>query len=310
MTILQTTPLPSPQQPSDLLGDAVPILDQLDDPCVWLRAQGGDVECLITHSMRGAPAALLNSLPNLKLIANFGAGIDLIDVEAARRGQVAITASGDVLTHDVADMALWQILTLLRGNAHADAFVRAGDWTGGPLPLGRSARGRRIGILGFGRIGQAIALRAEAIGMIVGYHSRSAVLWSELRHEADPLALARWADVVVVALPGGAKTEAFVDAAFLDALGPEGMLVNIARGSVIDERALIAALRDRRLGAAALDVFRGEPALDPDLLEAPNLLLTPHIGSATRDARVAMLEHVVANVRAFRSGMPLAGRIL
>jgi hydroxypyruvate reductase len=309
MTILQTSPLAAPRQPADLLDRPVPMLDQLDDADAWLAEHGGSVECLITHAMRGASAELLARLPKLKLIANFGAGIDLIDFAVARPRGIAVTASGDVLTHDVADLALWQMLTLLRGNGGADAFVRTGGWIESPLPLGRSTQGRKLGILGFGRIGQAIARRGDAVGMQVAYFSRHPVAGSSARHDADALALARWADIVTIALPGGAATQSLVDRAFLDALGPDGLLVNIARGSVVDEDALAAALHEGRLGGAALDVFRSEPAIAPVLLTAPNLLLSPHIGSATLDARFAMLEHVVGNVRAFLEERPLTGLV-
>jgi len=309
MTILQVAPLPAPLQPADLLGRPMPILDRLDDPDGWLAEHGASVEGLITHAMRGAPSDLLARLPELKLIANFGAGVDLIDFGTARARGIAVTASGDVLTHDVADLALWQILTLLRDTVAADGFVRAGDWLKGPPPLGRSTLGRRLGILGFGRIGQAIAARAAVFGMTVAYYSRNPVADIDERYEPDLLTLARWADVVVVALPGGATTKSLVDRVFLDALGPSGLLANIARGSVVDEAALVAALHDGRLGGAALDVFRNEPGIAAALLHAPRLLLTPHIGSATQDARIAMLEHVVANVRALREGKPLKGLV-
>ncbi len=309
MTLLQIAPLPATFQPADRLGEPVPVLERLDDADAWLAEHGGSVDILITHAMRGAPADLLARLPHLKLIANFGAGIDLIDFDVTRSRGIAVTASGDVLTHDVADLAFWQILTLLRGNGGADGFVRAGNWLTGSLPLGRSTQGRKLGILGFGRIGQAIARRGEAVGMEIGYYSRRPVAGSTARHEADALALARWADIAVIALPGGPATESLVDRTFLDALGAGGLLVNIARGSVVDEEALVAALHDGRIGGAALDVFRNEPAIAQPLLDAPNLLLSPHIGSATQDARLAMLDHVVANVRAFRDGTPLIGQV-
>lgn len=309
MTILQTAPLPVSRLPADALGCAVPILDMLDERYGWLADNGAAVDCLITHAMRGASADLLARLPSLKLIVNFGAGVDLIDFDMVRSRGIAVTASGDVLTHDVADLALWQILTLLRSIGGADNFVRAGDWTRGPLPLGRSTNARKLGILGFGRIGQAIAARAAAFGMTVAYYSRNPVADAAERHEPDLLALARWADIVVVALPGGATTRSLVDRVFLDALGPSGLLANIARGSVVDEEALVAALHDDRLGGAALDVFRNEPGIAAALLDAPRLLLTPHIGSATQDARIAMFEHVVSNIRAFREGKPLKGLV-
>ena len=309
MTLLQTATLPVPHQPAEMLGQPVPTLDMLADPAGWLEEYGGSVEILITHAMRGAATDLLAKLPRLKLIANFGAGVDLIDLDWCRAHDVDVTASGDLLTDDVADLAIWQILSLLRGIGGADRFVRSGRWLDGSLALGRSAWGRKLGILGFGRIGQAIARRGEVLNMTIGYHSRSPVAGSCHCFHPDKLMLARWADIVVIALPGGELTQSFVDCRFIDALGSGALLVNISRGSVIDEDALVAALREGRLGGAALDVFRHEPAIGGALIEAPNLLLTPHMGSATCDARLAMLDHVVGNVRNFQSHGPLSGLI-
>ncbi|MFV3074820.1 NAD(P)-dependent oxidoreductase [Niveispirillum fermenti] len=305
--ILQTARLPVPQQPADRLGHPVPILDALPDGDAWLAAQGAGVECLITHAMRGASADLLARLPNLRLIANFGAGTDLIDLEQARARGIMVTASGAVLADDVADLAIWQVLTLLRGTAGADAFVRTGHWRQGPLPLGRGARGRRVGILGFGRIGQAIAARAGTFGMDIAYHARRPAAASPHPRFDTPVDLARWAELLIIALPGGPETAGLVGRAVIDALGSAGMLVNIARGSIVDEAALAAALTEGRLAGAALDVFHTEPDVSPALLAAPNLLLTPHVGSATRDARLAMLDHVVTSILAFHAGRPLDG---
>ncbi len=257
--------------------------------------------------MRGASADLLARLPNLRLIANFGAGTDLIDLEQTRARGIVVTASGAVLADDVADLALWQVLTLLRGTAGADIFVREGHWRQGPLPLGRGARGRRLGILGFGRIGQAVAARAGAFGMDIAYHARQAVAASRHPRFDTPVDLARWAELLVVALPGGPGTDGLVGQGVINALGPGGMLVNIARGSIVDEAALATALAEGRLAGAALDVFRNEPEVLSALLVAPNLLLTPHVGSATQDARLATLNHVVTNIQAFRAGQPLDG---
>ena len=308
-TLLQTAFFPVDRQPGDVLGEPVPVLDTLGDADRWLAAHGDTVECLLTHSMRGASRDLMNRLPRLRLIANFGAGTDLIDLGEAAERDIAVTASGAVLTDDVADLAIWMILTLQRGNVTADAFVREGRWTDGPYPLGGGVGGHRLGILGFGRIGRAVASRARAMRMIVGYHSRRRATDGDLEFIADPVALARWADMLVVTLPAGAATEKMIDKTVIEALGPEGKLVNVARGSVIDEDALLSALHDGRLGGAALDVFRNEPHIDPRFLTAPRLLLSPHLGSATSDSRNAMLAHVVQNIRSWRCRKPLNGII-
>lgn len=306
-SVLQTTSLPTDIVPANLLQRSIPLLDRQDNPDAWLGAHGSGVTCLITHSLVGAPRSLLEKLPNLRLIANFGAGLDRIDLEYARARNVVVTASGEVLANDVADLAIWLMFAALRGNTGADDFVRRGDWMRGPYPLGRSASGRRIGIAGFGRIGKAIAVRAEAHGMEVAYHARRPVVGARQKFDPDLEALAGWADVLVIALPGGEATRHAVDARVLDALGGDGILVNVARGSVVDEAALCAALEEGRIAGAALDVFENEPSMDVRLRAAPRLALSPHIGSATLDARRAMVAHVVENIRAFEQGAPLAG---
>ena len=307
--LLQTTRLPASAQPGECLSQPVSILDQLEDQETWLLDHASSVRCLVTHSMRGAARDLLERLPNLGLIANFGAGLDLLDVDYARTRDIRVTATADVLADDVADLALWLVLTLLRGNASGDSFVRKGHWRAGAFPLGRGALGRRVGIMGLGRIGQAIADRVSVMGMDVAYFSRRDARSAPYRFEPDLLALAQWADLLIVALPGGGATSRMIDRSVLNAIGPDGFLVNVARGSIVDELALVAALEDGDLGAAALDVFTNEPDIGPDLLAAPRLLLSPHLGSATHDARKAMLDHVVRNVSAFLGGAELDGEI-
>ncbi|AUW58792.1 hydroxyacid dehydrogenase [Sphingobium sp. SCG-1] len=305
--VLQTARLPVERQPRDLLEEDVPVLDEMQDAESWLDLHGAEVRCLVTHAMRGASRELIEKLPNLALITNYGAGLDLLDLEHVRAKGISIAASGDILTDDVADLAIWLVLTLLRGNGDADAFVRAGNWRKGPFPLGRGASGRRLGILGFGRIGQAIAQRGRAIGMSTAYHSRRGTIAARALYLPTPHALAAWSDLLVLALPANDATKRIIDAHILEAIGPQGALVNIARGSIVDQEALVSALNDGRLGGAALDVFDDEPRIDERLLTAPRLLLSPHLGSATSDSRLRMLDHVVKTIRQWRSDKAVSG---
>ncbi|MEO1001110.1 MAG: NAD(P)-dependent oxidoreductase, partial [Pseudomonadota bacterium] len=217
---------------------------------------------------------------------------------------IAVTNTPDVLTGDVADHAVAMWLAAARGIVGADAWVRTGRWAEARWPLQRRAFGGRAGILGLGRIGAAIAARLAGFEMEIAYAARAAkpVVF---RFEPDPVALADWADVLFVATTGGAETEALVSAEVIRALGPRGMLVNIARGSVVDEEALIAALGDGGLGFAALDVFRDEPTPDPRFRTLPNVLLQPHQASATEETRRAMGALMRENVTAFFAGTPL-----
>ncbi|MBV9747716.1 MAG: 2-hydroxyacid dehydrogenase, partial [Acetobacteraceae bacterium] len=247
----------------------------------------------------------MGRLPNLALIANLGTGLDKIDLQEARRRGVSVTHTADEVTGDVADLAIGMIVAVFRRTRQAEAYLRDSRWAGGPFPLARSLCGAKLGILGLGRIGHAVALRAEACGMQTAYTGRTQKTGEARRYFADAVALAAWADVLVVATAGGAETRALVDASVLRALGPEGLLVNVARGSVVDEAALADALASGALGAAALDVFQDEPRAHPGLLTAPNVLLLPHIGTSTAETRDAMARHVYGNVLAYLSGEPL-----
>jgi lactate dehydrogenase-like 2-hydroxyacid dehydrogenase len=249
----------------------------------------------------GAPvgAAEMDALPDLRAIANFGVGYDNVDLaEAARRG-VVVSNTPDVLTDAVADLAVFLVVDVLRGITAGDRFVRSGAWgRGETMPLTRDVRGAVVGVLGLGRIGTAVAERLEACGAEIRYHSRSAkdVPWA---YDASPVELARASDVLVVLTPGGAGTEQLVDAEVLDALGPDGYLVNVARGSVVDEAALVAALEEGRIAGAGLDVFADEPHVPEALLRRDDVVLLPHVGSATTQTREAMGRVVLDNVDAF-----------
>jgi lactate dehydrogenase-like 2-hydroxyacid dehydrogenase len=277
----------------DWLGEryAAPDLADLADPAgVEVAVVGG-----------GAPAGVaeMDALPDLRAVVNFGVGYDNVDVAEARRRGIVVSNTPDVLTDAVADLAVFLVVDVLRGISAADRFVRRGAWAAGErFPLTRDVRGARVGVLGLGRIGTAAAERLDAFGARVLYHSRSPkdVAWT---YCDSPVALAEACDVLVVLTPGGAGTEHLVDAAVLDALGPDGYLVNVARGSVVDEQALVAALEEGRIAGAGLDVFADEPKVPEALLGRDDVVLLPHVGSATVQTREAMGRLVLDNVDAF-----------
>ncbi|WP_158742891.1 2-hydroxyacid dehydrogenase [Acidisphaera sp. L21] len=248
------------------------------------------------------PRSLQDRLPNLQIISVFGVGYDGVDAVAAHARGIAVTHTPDVLTDDVADMAFALLLSTARAVVRADGFVRAGHWARGPHPFTRKVSGQRMGILGLGRIGAAIAKRAEGFGMSVAYTNRKPVPGSLYRYVADPVTLAAECDFFVVATNGGAATRGLVDAKVLAALGPDGILVNIGRGSVVDEPALIAALESRQIAGAGLDVFVDEPHVPAALLAMENVVLTPHMASGTTTTRHAMAALAYDNLAAHFAG--------
>ena len=270
---------------------AAPALADLEDPAgVVVAVVGGGA---------AVGAAEMDALPDLAAIANFGVGYDNVDVAEATRRGIVVSNTPDVLTDAVADLAVFLVIDVLRGITAADRFVRSGAWGRGErVPLTRDVRGSVVGVLGLGRIGTAAAERLEVFGAEVHYHSRSPkdVVWT---YHATPTALAAASDVLLVLTPGGAGTDGLVDAAVLDALGPDGHLVNVARGSVVDEDALVAALEAGRIAGAGLDVFADEPHVPAALLEREDVVLLPHVGSATTQTREAMGRLVLDNVDAF-----------
>lgn len=255
-------------------------------------------------------AELIAQLPALEIISVFGVGYDGVDVAAAKARGVMVTHTPDVLNDDVADLALALVLGIARQVARADAFVRSGEWANGPLPLGRRVSGARLGLVGIGRIGQGIARRAAAFGMQVAYTARNARDDLPYAYHPDAVSLAATSDYLVVITPGGAATRRLIDAKVLRALGPKGILVNVARGSVVDEPALIEALDKGEIAGAALDVFENEPGVPERLRQMPNVLLTPHMGSATTQTRQAMADLVAANLAAHFSGKPVPTAVL
>lgn len=243
--------------------------------------------------------------PALEIIAVLGVGYDGIDLTAARDHGVGVTHTPGVSTEDIADFAMALLLSATRQLLPADRFVRQGRWTSGRYLLTRRVSGGRLGIIGLGRIGRAVAVRAEAFGMSIAYTGRPPKNDVPYRWYEDLRALAANVDFLVVCAKGGAETDALVNAAVLDALGPTGVLVNIARGSLIDEDALINALRDGRILAAGLDVFRDEPNVPAALQELPNVVLSPHMASTTEGTVRAMADLLLDNLAAHFEGLPL-----
>lgn len=277
--------------------DDLAALSQLSD------AERDAVRGVAYKGHQAFDGAQMDRLPNLKVIANFGVGYDAIRVEDATARGITVTNTPNVLNDDVADLAVGLLIAQTRGFEAGAAAVRSGDWAAkGELPLARKMSGRKIGILGMGRIGREIADRLAAFKCEIHYQSRSEKETPGWTYHADPVDLARAADDLVIAIVGGPETEGIVSADVLSALGPDGVVVNIARGSVIDEEALIAALRGRTIRGAALDVFRGEPRVDDRLVALDNLFPLPHIGSATVETRAAMGDLQRQNLRAGLDG--------
>ena len=251
------------------------------------------------------PASLMAQFPALKIVSVFGVGYDGVDLQAARTRGIAVTHTPGVLTDDVADLAMALMLAVARGVARADQHVRLGKWPAGGLPLGRKVSGARLGIVGLGRIGHAIAKRAQAFDMEISYTARSEKSEAAFTYYADAQSLAAAVDFLVVITPGGAATRNLVNAEVLKSLGSDGYLINVARGSVIDEDALVAALQAGTIAGAGLDVFASEPQVPEALWAMPNVVLTPHIASGTVQTREAMAALALANMQAGTSGQPV-----
>jgi lactate dehydrogenase-like 2-hydroxyacid dehydrogenase len=263
------------------------------------------VSAIVTRSNQDVPEDVVRRLPALEIIATCGVGYDLIPRALAAQRGIVVANTPDVLNAAVAELCIGALLALLRRLPQADRYVRAGLWPSAGFPLATSLAGKHVGIVGMGRIGKEIARKLEMFGVALAYHGRTdkRLAW---RYEADLLALARDSDILIVVAPGGADTKHLIDARVLDALGPGGYLVNVARGSLVDEQALLAALERGTIAGAALDVFDNEPDIDPRFFKLDNVLLTPHLGSATHETRAAMAQLMLDNVRSwFRSGRAL-----
>ena len=276
-----------------------------DDRPAFIAKIAGTIEAAATSGGKGMDAALINALPKLKIIACFGVGVDAIDLAAASARGIRVTNTPDVLTEDVADLALGLLLATVRRIAQGDRHVREGKWLKGGMALTATVQNRTLGIIGMGRIGRAIARRAETFGMTICYQGPNRKSDVDYRYFTDPAALAKHCDFLIAACPGGEATRGIVGHDVIEALGPEGVFVNIARGSVVDEPALVDALVSGRLGGAGLDVFADEPRVPEALLKLDSVVLQPHQGSATSPTRQAMGQLVIDNLAAWFAGKPL-----
>lgn len=276
-------------------------LDLATDRETFLERIGPSVRAVVVGGQAPAGADLFARLPRLEIVANFGVGYDTIDVAAAEARGAVVTNTPDVLTEEVADLAIGLLLATVRRIPQADRYLRAGTWPRATFPLSASLRGRRIGILGLGRIGRAIATRLDGFGCAIGYHGRSPRPEVAYEYHAGTVALARACDVLIVAAPGGG-TGPLVTAEVLSALGPDGILINVARGSLVDEAALIHALEHRVIHSAGLDVFADEPRVPDALIAFDNAVLLPHVGSASHHTRRAMGTLLVDNLVSWFAG--------
>lgn len=282
------------------------------DKAAFLAACGPEVRAIATRGELGASRAVIEACPRLEVISVYGVGYDAVDLEICRQRGIRVSNTPDVLTGDVADLGVAMMLAVSRGIVGAEAWVRNGDWaTRGNYPLQRRIWGKKAGILGLGRIGFEIAQRLRGFGMDIAYSDVAAKDYAtDLTFVADPVALARRSDFLFVALAASTETRNIVNGPLIEALGSEGVLINVSRASNIDEGALIKALEEGRLGAAALDVFVGEPAIDPRFVQLPNVLLQPHQASGTIETRKAMGELVRDNLAAHFAGQPLLTPVL
>lgn len=303
--------MPTPMHPSvtAALGETCVLhrLWEQPDPTAFLAAHGAETRGLATSALSGRiDDRLFAQLPALEIVAGFGVGYDNIDVAAAAARGIVVTNTPGVLDEEVADLALGLLLAAIRQIPQAERFLRDGQWLDRAFPLSPTLRGRRVGVLGLGGIGKAIARRLEGFGVEIAYHGRTRQDGVTYAWHPSPVALAQACDTLIAILPGGDATRHIVDAEVLRALGPDGVFVNVARGSVVDQDALVAALRDGTILAAGLDVYADEPRVPEDLLALPNAVLLPHVGSASTHTRTAMGQLAADNLLAwFGHGRPL-----
>ncbi len=275
------------------------------DRDAFLASIADRIDAASTSGTRGMDAATMDKLPKLKMISHFGVGVDSIDVEAAKKRGVTITNTPDVLNADVADLAIALLLAAVRRIPAGDRYVRDSRWLKGAMPLAETIQGKTLGIIGLGRIGKEIARRAQAFNLKIAYqgpNKKKDVSWP---YFADPVSLAKEVDFIVASCPGGEATRGVVSRAVLEALGPTGVFVNISRGSVADETALVELLKAGKLGGAGLDVFVDEPRVPEALFAMDNVVLQPHVGSATHPTRLAMGQLVIDNLAAYFAKKPL-----
>ncbi|MHA0285565.1 2-hydroxyacid dehydrogenase [Mycobacterium sp. C3-094] len=299
--VLQVGPLkPSLEQTLAQEYGARVLPESDDERAAFLAEHGADFTAAVTSGRTGVDAGLMAALPHLGAVINFGVGYDTTDVGAAAARGIGVSNTPDVLTDCVADTAVGLLIDTLRQFSASDRYVRAGRWpVEGSYPLTRQVSNSRVGIIGLGRIGTAISHRLNAFGCSISYHNRHQVADSPYAYVASPVDLARAVDVLVVAAAGGEGTRGLVSREVIDALGPDGYLINVARGSVVDEEALVSALLQRRLAGAGLDVFADEPKVPEVLYGLDTVVLLPHVASGTVQTRAAMEELTLRNLATF-----------
>jgi lactate dehydrogenase-like 2-hydroxyacid dehydrogenase len=271
----------------------------------FLAANGKGWEAIATNAGYGCDAQLASSLPDLRVVSSLGVGLDKFDLPALTERGIVVGYTPEVLNDAVADLAFALLLALSRRIVAADGFVRRGDWPSKQFPIATQVAGKKLGILGLGRIGSVVARRASGFDMEVRYHNRSPVADSPFVHERTASGLAAWADFLVIVTAGGPQTRHLVSREVLDALGPQGYLINVSRGPVVDEAALIEYLQQKRIAGAGLDVFEKEPQVPEALRQLDNVVLSPHIGSQTEETRAAMAQRVIDNLEAYFAGQAL-----
>ncbi|MFO1032970.1 MAG: 2-hydroxyacid dehydrogenase [Hyphomicrobiales bacterium] len=310
--ILQVGPYPAwDQEPLEAAFTVHKLFEAADKPS-FLAQHGPKVRAIATRGELGASREMIEACPKLEIISVYGVGTDAVNLDAARERNVRVTNTPDVLTHDVADLGVAMMLCLSRGMMGAERWVRDGSWAAkGLYPLQHRVWGKRAGVLGLGRIGLAVAQRLAGFGLEVAYSARApkeaGKAWEFI---ADPVSLAARSDFLFVTLAASPATRHIVNAKVIEALGPQGMLINISRAANIDEAALLDALEQGQLGSAALDVFEGEPKLNPRFLKLQNVLLQPHHASGTFETRKAMGQLLRDNLAAHFAGKPLPTPVL
>jgi len=286
------------------------LLHEARDKSAFFKQHAPKVRALATFGPMPVDGKLMDQLPKLEIIANFGVGVDAINLDDAKKRGIIVTNTPDVLNETVADTAMALILNTVRRFPQSELHLRGGHWAvRGPYPLTTDIGGKTLGVLGLGRIGEAIAKRAQAFGMKIRYHNRRRKD-SPYPYDPDPVTLAKNSNVLVVVTPGGAETNQLINAKVLDALGPRGYLVNIARGSVVDEPVLLRYLQEKKIAGAGLDVFVDEPRVPPEFFALDNTVLFPHVGSATVETRKAMGDLQIENLRLHFAGQPVKTRVV
>ncbi|KAF0917336.1 hypothetical protein E2562_017510 [Oryza meyeriana var. granulata] len=277
----------------------------------FLRANAASIRAVVPYAALGVDAAMIDALPALEIVASFSVGIDRVDLARCRERGIRVTNTPDVLTDDVADLAVGLAIATLRKIPQADRYVRAGLWKNkGDFTLTTRFSGKRVGIIGLGRIGLAVAKRVEAFDCPVNYYQRTKQAYPNYTYYPSVVELAANSDVLVVACPLNEHTRHIVNREVMEALGPKGVLINIGRGPHVDEAALVAALVDGRLGGAGLDVFEDEPNAPEALFALDNVVLVPHVGSATHETRAAMADLLLGNLEAHVAGKPLLTQVV